>query len=131
LRKRAAPAKYATQKNEKDESMSAQKLKIGKITAGAIFAAALSLTAPRMSAQENRKALASPTPAYPEVARRLHLAGTVKVQVVIGMDGRIKEVKVIGGHPVLVDAVQETLKNWKYAPASGETTTQLQFNFRE
>jgi TonB family protein len=111
--------------------MSAQKLRIGKITASAIFAAALSLTAPRMSAQESRKALASPTPVYPEVARRLHLAGTVKVQVVIGANGQIKEVKVVGGHPVLVSAVEETLKNWKYAPASGETTTQLQFNFHE
>jgi hypothetical protein len=32
---------------------------------------------------------------------------------------------------VLVSAVEETLKNWKYAPASGETTALLQFNFHE
>lgn len=111
--------------------MSAQKLKLEKIAAGAFFAVALSLTAPRVPAQENRKAVSNPTPVYPEIARRMHLAGVVKVQVVIGTDGRIKEVKVVGGHPVLVDAVQETLKNWKYAPASGETTTLLQFTFRE
>jgi len=49
--------------------------------------------------------------------------------VVIGADGRIKEKNFIGGHPVLVNAVEETLKNWKYAPAGGETTTQLEFNF--
>lgn len=109
--------------------MSAQ-LKFGRIAAVIFCAVALSLTTPRASAQESRKVLNNPTPVYPEVARRLHLAGTVKVQVVIGADGRIKEVKVIGGHPVLVDAVQETLKNWKYAPASSETTTSLEFNFR-
>jgi protein TonB len=112
-------------------SMRAQKLKLGKIAAGAFFAVALSLTAPRASAQENRKAISNPTPAYPEVARRLHLAGTVKVQVVIAASGQIKDVKVVGGHPVLVSAVEETLKNWKYAPAGGETTTLLQFNFKE
>lgn len=109
--------------------MSAQKLKFGKIAAGIFFAIALSLTASRLLAQEGRKAVASPTPVYPEVARRLHLAGTVKVQVVIAANGQIKEVKVVGGHPVLVNAVEETLKNWKYAPASGETTASLEFNF--
>lgn len=111
--------------------MSAQKLKFGKITAVIFCVAAMSLTTPHASAQESRKVLNNPTPVYPEVARRLRLAGTVKVQVVIGTDGRIKEVKVIGGHPVLVDAVQETLKNWKYASASSETTTMLSFNFHE
>jgi hypothetical protein len=50
----------------------------------------------------------------------VHLAGTVKVQVVIGPEGKIKDVKVIGGHPLLVDAVQETLKSWKYAPAAAK-----------
>jgi len=37
---------------------------------------------------------------YPDVAKKMHLAGTVKVQVVIGTDGRIKEKNFIGGHPV-------------------------------
>ena len=40
-----------------------------------------------------------------------------------------KEVKVIGGHPVPVNAVEDTLKNCKYAPASSETTAMLVFNF--
>src|SRR5690349_11399555 len=43
--------------------------------------------------------------------------------------GQIKDVKVLGGHPVLVSAVQDALKNWKYAPASGETTVSLEFSF--
>lgn len=109
--------------------MSAQKLKLGKISVGIFFAMVLSVTAPRVPAQESRKAVANPTPVYPEVARRLRLTGTVKVQVVIASNGQIKEVKVVGGHPVLVNAVEETLKNWKYAPASSETTASLEFNF--
>ena len=63
------------------------------------------------------------------MAKRMHLTGTVKVQVVIGPDGLIKEFKVVGGHPVLVEAALEALKMWKFAPASGETTTILEFNF--
>lgn len=99
---------------------------------------ALGLGVPGLRAQETRKLLNSPTPTYPETARQFRLSGVVKVQVVIAPDGQIKEVKVIGGHPqlpmarshvVLVNAVEDTLKNWKYAPASSETTAILVFNF--
>ncbi len=101
----------------------------GRILGGALLAMALSLGVANLQAQDSRKALSNPVPTYPEVAKRLRLTGVVKVQVVIGADGRIKETNIIGGHPILVNAVEETLKNWKYAPASGETTTQLEFNF--
>jgi TonB family protein len=89
----------------------------------------LGLGVPGLRAQETRKPLNSPTPTYPETARQFRLTGVVRVQVVIAPDGQIKEVKVIGGHPVLVNAVEDTLKNCKYAPASSETTAILVFNF--
>lgn len=89
----------------------------------------LGLGVPGLRAQETWKLLNSPTPTYPETAGQFRLSGVVKVQVVIASDGQIKEVKVIGGHPVLVNAVEDTLKNWKYAPASSETTAILVFNF--
>ena len=74
--------------------------------------------------------LNNPTPAYPETARRFRLSGVVKVLIVlVAPDGQLKDVKVIGGHPLLVNAVQDTLRNWKYAPASGETTVSLEFSF--
>lgn len=78
---------------------------------------------------ESRKALANPTPEYPEIARRMNINGVVKVELVIGADGAIKSAKVLGGHPVLADAVQRALKNWKYAPGPSETTMQLEFRF--
>ena len=81
------------------------------------------------SAQDARRILKQPPPPYPEVAKKMHLTGTVKVQVVIGPDGMIKETKVVGGHPVLVEAALETLKMWKFAPASADTTTVLEFSF--
>lgn len=89
----------------------------------------LGLGLPGLRAQETRKLLNSPTPTYPETARQFRLSGVVKVQVLIAPNGQIKEVKVIGGHPVLVNAVEDTLKNWKYAPASSETTAIVVFNF--
>ena len=111
------------------ESKMRNERKGARILGSALMAMTLGLGTGNLLAQEGRKALSNPVPVYPDVAKRMHLSGTVKVQVVIGADGRIKEKNFIGGHPVLVNAVEETLKNWKYAPASGETTTQLEFNF--
>lgn len=100
-----------------------------KRVAQILLAMGLSFAGASAHAQESRKALNRPTPTYPETARQFRLSGVVKVQILIAPDGQIKDVKVIGGHPLLVNAVQETLKNWKYAPASSETTATLVFNF--
>ncbi len=81
------------------------------------------------SGQEARKLIAQPAPEYPMVARRAGLSGTVKVDVVIAADGRVKEVKVIGGHPLFVDSTLEALKRWKFAPSGTETTSTLEFKF--
>lgn len=107
----------------------AQAAKLARITALASLAITLFLTAVNLPAQETRKAISNPAPRYPELAKTLHLSGVVKVQIVIAPDGKITSTKVLGGHPLLVSSVEETLKTWKYAPASAETTTQLEFNF--
>ncbi len=81
------------------------------------------------AAADTRKPVANPTPEYPEIARRMNISGTVKVELVIAADGTIRSAKVLGGHPLLADAVQKALRKWKYAPGSGETTMQLDFKF--
>lgn len=91
--------------------------------------AGMCLCAATGQAQESRKLLAQSQPDYPELAKRMRLAGTVKVQVIIGTDGIIKNTKVVGGNPVLVESTLEALKKWKYAPSSNETSTTLEFNF--
>lgn len=91
-----------------------------------LLAGALLVT---LAAADSRKALVSPDPEFPEIARRMNLSGIVKVEVVIAIDGTIKSAKVLGGHPVLADAVQKALKKWKYAPGASETTLELNFKF--
>jgi TonB family protein len=89
----------------------------------------LGLMATISSGQEPRKRIAQPQPQYPEIAKHLALTGNVKVQIVVATDGHIKETKVIGGHPVLVEATLKALEKWKYAPANAETTAELEFHF--
>jgi TonB family protein len=80
-------------------------------------------------APDARKVISHPAPVYPDAARKFAVSGVVKVQVLIAPDGHIKDVKVIGGHPMLVIAVQDALKAWQYAPASAESTLNLEFSF--
>jgi TonB family protein len=79
--------------------------------------------------QSGRKVVNNPEPVYPELAKRMHLTGVVKVLVTIGPEGQIKNMEFQGGHPVLIDAVQTALKQWKFAPASSESKAVLEFKF--
>jgi TonB family protein len=87
----------------------------------AFFATVMSLCTLKALGQEARKALSSPQPAYPEVAKRMNLAGVVKIEVVVGTDGQIRDTKVVGGHPLLVDSALKALRSWKYEKAGSET----------
>jgi TonB family protein len=82
------------------------------------------------SAQDTRKAKVNPQPAYPELARKNNIQGTTRLQVVISPDGSVKEIKVLGGSPVLAQAAVDAVKKWKYEAASSESTTVLKFEFK-
>jgi TonB family protein len=110
-------------KGSKESSMRAVRRTI------AIAGLVLCLAGGTVLGQQPRKVLSNPTPVYPELAKKMHLSGSVKVTVTIGPDGKIKETEFHGGHPVLVDSVEAALKNWRYAPASSETTQLIEFKF--
>jgi TonB family protein len=80
-------------------------------------------------AQEERKVIRNPTPAYPAFARGINLSGTVKIKAVVSPDGEVKQVEVVGGHPLLVNAALDAVKQWRYAPAKKETPIELEFHF--
>lgn len=69
-----------------------------------------------------RKIKSRVDPVYPELARRMHISGTVKLQLVVGKDGTVKSTKVIGGPPLLIDATVDAVKRWKFEEAKEETT---------
>jgi len=80
-------------------------------------------------AQENRKLLKKVDPAYPELAQRMNLRGTVKVEIVIAANGSVQSVTVLGGHPVLAGAVTQAVKQWKYSSSTEDTKKELEFKF--
>ena len=77
-----------------------------------------------------RKAKTKVAPAYPPLARRLNITGTVKVLVVVSPNGSLKNTRVVGGNPLLVDAAVDALKKWKFEPAETESTGTVEFKFQ-
>lgn len=57
-------------------------------------------------------------PESPVDANNQHLAGIVRLHIVIGTDGSVKSLEVMSGHPLLVQAATDAVKQWKYRPTT-------------
>jgi len=73
-------------------------------------------------------------PEYPKLARQMGQRGVVELVATIGVDGRVKDVKVLKGPPMLQMAAEEAVLQWVYKPtlADGvpvETETHISINF--
>ena len=80
--------------------------------------------------ESKRKVRTKANPTYPELARRLGISGKVKIEIVVGTDGKVKNSRAVGGHPVLVQAATDCLREWRFEPASEETTEIVEFEFK-
>lgn len=73
-------------------------------------------------------------PVYPPLARQARIQGTVKLTAIIAKDGTVQELQVMSGHPLLIQAAIQAVKQWKYKPTllNGqpvEVVTQIDVNF--
>jgi TonB family protein len=78
----------------------------------------------------SRKPKTKVAPVYPDVARRMGVSGIVKLSVVVAPNGTVKSSKVIGGHPVLVNAAMDAMKQWKFESAPTESSGTVEFKFQ-
>jgi protein TonB len=74
-------------------------------------------------------------PEYPQLARMARIEGAVELEAVISKDGTIQELKVLRGHPLLVKAALEAVRQWRYQPTllNGEpieVLTEITVNFK-
>lgn len=76
-----------------------------------------------------RRAKTKVQPIYPDLARKMNLVGTVKIEVVVAPNGTVKDARVVGGHPVLAGAALDAAKKWRFDPASAESTGVIDFKF--
>ena len=55
-------------------------------------------------------------PLYPTLARQVHVSGTVELRAIIAKDGGVINLEVISGHPMLVRAAVDAVRQWHYRP---------------
>lgn len=80
-------------------------------------------------AGDDRAVKSRVAPVYPEVAKRMHVVGAVKVQAVVDASGKVVDVKPISGVHMLEAAAEEAVRRWRFEPGDGESKVDLTFNF--
>jgi protein TonB len=55
-------------------------------------------------------------PVYPPLARQVRVQGSVHLEGIIGRDGTVQQLRVVDGHPLLVGAAMEAVRQWRYRP---------------
>jgi len=55
-------------------------------------------------------------PVYPALARTARVEGIVVLEGTISEQGKVEDVHVVSGHPMLVDAAIKAVQKWKYRP---------------
>jgi TonB family protein len=82
------------------------------------------------SNEAGRKLVRQTAPVYPTVALKMSLRGTVRIAAVVSPDGTVKAVQPLGGNPILIQAAEDAVTKWKFAPAGAESreTVELHFN---
>jgi TonB family protein len=69
-------------------------------------------------------------PEYPEAARQQGIQGAVVLDVRIGRDGAVEDVKVVSGQRMLADAAMAAVKQWRFKPETVERQTRVTLNFK-
>lgn len=57
-------------------------------------------------------------PVYPSLARQASIEGTVRFAVTVGINGVVKNVQLVSGHPLLVPAANAAVQKYVYRPAT-------------
>ena len=88
-------------------------------------------SAPLVWGQEelNRRAKSKVPPSYPDLARRMHLSGVVKILITVAPSGSIKDARLVGGNPVLANAAMDAVKQWRFEAGPQESVGVVEFHF--
>jgi TonB family protein len=63
---------------------------------------------------QQTKLVSQTPPVYPPLARQARISGVVRLSVLIGVDGTVRNIQIVSGHPLLVPAAVEAVRTWVY-----------------
>jgi TonB family protein len=85
------------------------------------------------TAQALKVATNKPRPEYSSIARQMRVTGKVELDIVVGVDGAVEEVRILSGNPLLSSTAAAAAKKWKFGSLgqNGEkTVVLLTFEFK-
>jgi TonB family protein len=99
-----------------------------RVFQGAALALVLAMALPARAADE-RAVKSRVQPVYPEIARRMRIAGAVKLEATVDADGKVKDVKTISGNHMLALAAEDAVRQWKFVPGASDSSVDVEINF--
>jgi len=66
--------------------------------------------------KQKTRLIYSVRPVYPELAKKARIQGVVRLHALIGKDGAVEELRLLSGHPLLVKAAMDAVKQWRFEP---------------
>jgi len=111
------------------------------IVSGAAWAQSQTTAPPRVQQAGNTTAariVNKVQPVYPPLARQAKIEGTVRLHAILGVDGQVIILELISGHPLLVQAAMDAVRQWKYGlvlldgkPVEVDTTVDIIFSLED
>jgi len=60
----------------------------------------------------------------------MNIQGSVRVEAVVAPNGTVKSLEIRGGHPLLVQAAQNAIRQWRWEPYPRETIESIEIKFK-
>lgn len=55
-------------------------------------------------------------PDYPRLAKEARIEGTVRIEILVDVEGKVEDLRLIEGHPLLAQAALQAVKQWEFRP---------------
>jgi len=99
-----------------------------RVLQAAILALAVTMALPARASDE-RAVKSKVPPVYPEIAKRLHIDGVVKVEATVDAEGKVVNVKVVSGNSMLSPAAADAVRKWRFEAGAADATVDVVLNF--
>lgn len=80
-------------------------------------------------AADNRAIKSRVAPVYPEIAKRMRIAGEVQLEVTVDPEGKVIDVKRVSGNGMLSSAAEDAVRKWRFESGPGSSTVDVSLNF--